>query len=186
MTRKPFRQSRRTFVKGIGTIVAAQAGGLALPALSCAAARPQFTHGVQSGDVNSSSGMIWARTDRPAKIGIEIATRESLADAVSFAPIDALPVSDLAVKRLVEGLPAGQDVFFRMTATDLSDANGVSEPITGRFRTAPASRRDIRFAWSGDTVGQGWGIDDEGMLTYARIAGHRPDFFLHSGDTIYA
>ena len=56
----------------------------------------------------------------------------------------------------------------------------------GRFRTAPAARRDIRFAWSGDTAGQGYGIDAEGMRTYAAIARHAPDFFIHSGDAIYA
>ena len=56
----------------------------------------------------------------------------------------------------------------------------------GRFRTAPAARRDVRFAWSGDTAGQGYGIDAEGMRTYATIAGHAPDFFIHSGDAIYA
>ena len=62
----------------------------------------------------------------------------------------------------------------------------LKQPITGRFRTGPASRRNIRFAWSGDTVGQGWGIDETGMKSYATIAKHQPDFFLHSGDTIYA
>ena len=49
-----------------------------------------------------------------------------------------------------------------MVAADLADVNLVSEPIVGRFRTAPASRRSVRFAWSGDTVGQGWGIDAVG------------------------
>ena len=73
-----------------------------------------------------------------------------------------------------------------MTLVDLSDVNAVSEPIVGRFRTAPASKRNVRFAWSGDTAGQGWGIDETGMLTYATMARHTPDFFLHSGDTIYA
>jgi alkaline phosphatase D len=42
----------------------------------------------------------------------------------------------------------------------LSDVNAVSEPIIGRFRTAPMSKRSVRFAWSGDTAGQGWGIDE--------------------------
>jgi len=100
--------------------------------------------------------------------------------------MNALPQSDLAVKRLVDGLPSDQEIFYRFTAQDLSDVNAVSEPVTGRFRTAPAGRRDIRFAWSGDTAGQGWGIDDDGMFTYATIAGHAPDFFIHSGDTVYA
>ncbi len=55
------------------------------------------------------------------------------------------------MKRLLADLPSGQVVFYRFTAQDLDD---VSEPLVGRFRTAPADRRSIRFVWSGDTAGQ--------------------------------
>jgi len=177
--------SRRRFLSSsaAGT---ALASGLALPGISRAQSRPVFTHGVQAGDVDATSGMVWVRVDRPARVATEVATTESFDDAVRLAAIDALPASDLAVKRLLEGLPADQQIFYRMVATDLSDPAAVSEPIVGRFRTAPASRRSVRFAWSGDTAGQGWGIDAEGMRTHATMAGHDPDFFLHSGDTIYA
>ncbi|MBD3624403.1 MAG: alkaline phosphatase D family protein [Rhodobacteraceae bacterium] len=185
MTRKPLispRFSRRTVLAG-GTAFATT---LAAPALVRAAVRPVFTHGVQSGDVDAASGMIWTRTDRPARVAVEVATTESFKDARQLAPLHALPESDFAVKRLIEGLPSDQEIFYRFTATDLSDVNATSEPLVGRFRTAPASRRSVRFAWSGDTAGQGWGIDDDGMATYATMAQHQPDFFLHSGDTIYA
>ncbi|QDZ01785.1 twin-arginine translocation signal domain-containing protein [Nitratireductor mangrovi] len=180
------RMSRRSLLAGAGAAGIVAGSGLALPHYSRANARPVFTHGVQSGDVDMSSGVIWARVDRPAKVAFEVASTESFADAARLAPLDALPESDFAVKRLLENLPADQEVFYRMVATDLSDANAASEPIVGRFRTAPASRRNIRFAWSGDTAGQGWGIDDKGMYTYATMARHQPNFFLHSGDTIYA
>lgn len=162
------------------------AASLAMPSLSRAASRPVFTHGVQSGDVDTSSGMIWARTDRPARISMEVATTESFADARRLPSMDAIPSSDMAIKRLVTGLPSDQDIFYRFTAADLSDINATSEPLIGRFRTAPSARRNIRFAWSGDTAGQGWGIDDQGMATYATMAQHQPDFFIHSGDTVYA
>jgi len=177
-----FNMNRRSMLAGS----VALAGSLALPSISRAAARPIFTHGVQSGDVSTSSGMIWTRTDRPAKVMMEVATTESFKDARKLAALDALPNSDFAVKRLIEGLPADQDVFYRFTAADLHDIAATSDPITGRFRTAPAGRRSVRFAWSGDTAGQGWGIDDQGMRTYATMAQHEPDFFIHSGDTIYA
>ena len=167
-------------------VLASGAAFLAAPSISRAAARPVFTHGVQSGDVDTSSGMIWTRTDRPARVHMEISTTESFNGARKLAPIDAIPNSDFAIKRLVTDLPSDQDIFYRFVATDLSDTNAVSEPLVGRFKTAPRSRRDIRFAWSGDTAGQGWGIDDEGMATYATMAKHAPDFFIHSGDTIYA
>ncbi len=180
------RINRRGLLSGVGAAGLAAASGLALPAYSRANGRPTFTHGVQSGDVDTTSGMIWTRTDRPARVMFEVSTTESFANPMRLAPLDALPESDFAVKRLIEGLPSDQDVFYRMVAADLSDMNATSEPIVGRFRTAPASKRNVRFAWSGDTAGQGWGIDDAGMFTYATMAKHTPDFFLHSGDTIYA
>jgi len=57
--------------------------------------------------------------------------------------------------------------------------------MIGRFRTAPADRRSVSFVWSGDTVGQGFGIDEArgGMRTYATMLRNRPDFFIHNGDT---
>src|SRR4029079_4394801 len=44
------------------------------------------------------------------------------------------------------------------------------------------------FTWSADTVGQGWGIDEArgGMTAYSTMLKHAPDFFIHSGDNIYA
>lgn len=180
------RISRRNFLATAGATGLAAASGLAVPSYSRASQRPIFTHGVQSGDVDASSGMVWTRVDRPSRIHFELSSTESFADPLRLAALDAVPESDFAVKRLLTDLTADQEIFYRMTAADLSDINVVSEPIVGRFRTAPASRRNIRFAWSGDTAGQGWGIDDNGMYTYRTMAKHRPDFFLHSGDTIYA
>src|SRR5690606_38382676 len=103
-----------------------------------------------------------------------------------LAPVDVLPQHDFVMKRLVADLPPGQEIFYRVVFEDLAGGLARSEPVTGRFRTAPDSRRSVRFAWSGDTAGQGWGIDPSrgGMLTYAEIARHEPDFFLHSGDAI--
>ena len=103
-------------------------------------------------------------------------------------PIAALPESDFTAKMLLENLPAGQDIFYRVRFRDLSHTDVASEPVVGRFRTAPADRRDVSFVWGGDVAGQGWGInpDDGGMVTFATMLKHRPDFLLHSGDTIYA
>lgn len=178
--------SRRGFLTSAGATALVAASGLAMPSYSRAAARPSFTHGVQSGDVDTASGMIWARADRPSRVLFEVSTREDFANATRLSSLDALPDSDFAVKRLLTDLPADQDIFYRMTLADLADINITSEPITGHFRTAPASRRAVRFAWSGDTAGQGWGIDETGMKTYATMRTHNPDFFLHSGDTVYA
>ena len=44
------------------------AGGIAKPYLSRAADRPLITHRLQSGDMGVDSGVVWARTDRPAPL----------------------------------------------------------------------------------------------------------------------
>jgi alkaline phosphatase D len=158
------------------------------PYISRAADRPLVTHGVQSGDVRGRSGVVWARADRPSRMLVEIATTESFKTIHHGAFVDALPETDFTTKALIEGLPAGQDIFYRVRFQDLSSPTIVGEPVVGCFRTAPADRRSISFAWSGDTAGQGWGIDESrgGMRAYATVLRNRPDFFIHSGDNIYA
>ena len=86
--------------------------------------------------------------------------------AADFA---ALPESDFCAKRLIENLPAGQTIFYRVKFRDLAQINVESEPVVGRFRTAPADRRDVSFVWGGDVAGQGWGINpDDGGMTHVR------------------
>lgn len=183
-----FKLSRRTLIQSSAAAGLMATSGLAFPALSGAQTRPIITHGLQSGDVDASSAMIWARADRPSRMMVEIATSDSFSSSLRLPPIDALPESDFAVKRLIEELPADQQIFYRVSFVDLNDVNAISEPLVGRFRTAPTSRRSVKLVWSGDTGGQGWGIDEDrgGMTTYATMLRHDPDFFIHSGDTIYA
>src|ERR1700753_3580327 len=131
--------TRRHFL----TTAAAGAGVLAMPYLSRAADRPLVTHGVQSGDVGVDGGVVWARADRPSQMMGEVATTESFANARALPPIAALPESDFTAKMLLENLPGGQEIFYRVKFRDLSHPDVLSEPVTGRFRTAPSDRRDV-------------------------------------------
>ena len=180
----PFRLSRRAAMKG----ALATTSALAMPSIVRGASRPALTHGVQSGDVAHDGAVVWARADREARMAVEWSTREDFTDAVRVQPLDVGAPTDLTGKLALHGLPSDQDVFYRVTMLDLADLNAASDPVTGRFRTAPRTARDIRFAWSGDTAGQGWGIDRDrgGMRAYATMLRHAPDFLIHSGDTVYA
>jgi len=177
--------SRRRFLAGTAAtgIVA-----VAAPRISRAAARPLVTHGVQSGDVGFDRAVLWSRTDRAANAVFEWSVTESFKDAHALPKIAALPESDFTVKLLATDLPADQEIFYRVTFQDLVDSSVTSEPLTGHFRTAPLGMRDVSFTWSGDTVGQGWGIDEDrgGMKAYGTMLKHQPDFFIHSGDNVYA
>jgi alkaline phosphatase D len=178
--------TRRRFLTHAAALAAPITLG-GVPSLSRAADRPIITHGVQSGDVTADSGVVWARADRPSRMLVEIAATERFQHVRHAVFVDALPESDLTAKALVEGLPPGQEIFYRIRFQDL-DCAAFGEPIVGRFRTAPSDTRSVCFLWSGDTAGQGWGIDQAhgGMRSYATMRGNRPDFFIHCGDNIYA
>src|SRR6266478_5615881 len=136
------RFSRRRFLSTSAGLL----GTMAMPYLSRAADRPQITHGVQSGDVGADGGVVWARADRPSQMMVEVATSDSFRNARVLPPIAALPESDFTAKMLLENLPAGQDIFYRVRFRDLSHTDVSSEPVVGRFRTAPADRRGAEAA----------------------------------------
>jgi alkaline phosphatase D len=185
--KKPLTR-RQLLVRSASTIALAGMGSLARPHLSRAADRPRIASGIQSGDVSGGSAMVWARTDRPARMRVEYATIESFKTMIGAVSSDALPDHDFTAKALLQGLPAGQDIFYRVRFEDLGEPAMAGETQTGHFRTAPADQSSISFVWSGDTAGQGWGIDPSrgGMRTYRTMLENRPDFFIHSGDHIYA
>lgn len=140
------------------------------------------------GDVSGDHALVWSRTDRPSRLFVEYSTTESFRDARRLAGPAALPESDFTARVTLTGLPPGQQVFYRVLFQDLSDLRTWSLPAAGRFRTAPAGRRDVSFTWGADTCGQGWGIDPAhgGLLIYQSMRQAAPDFFVHCGDTIYA
>ena len=184
---------RDLLVRSASTLALVGAGSLARPHLSRAADRPQIACGIASGDVSTDSAVVWSRADRPARMQVEYSTRESFTNIVGSASSQALPDGDFTSKVLLENLPSGQDIFYRVRFEDIAASGIFGETQIGRFRTAPtlqASRpqTSVSFVWSGDTAGQGWGIDPSrgGMRTYRAMLENRPDFFIHSGDHIYA
>jgi alkaline phosphatase D len=145
-------------------------------------------HGVQVGDLVGDRAIVWSGADRPARLLVEWATTESMTDATMVAGPEALEDTGYTAKLDLTGLPPGQRIFYRVRFLDLADYATTSEPTLGSFATPPATRRDIRLVWSGDTVGQGWGINPDwrGLRVYATMRRREPDLFVHSGDVIYA
>jgi alkaline phosphatase D len=170
---------------GIGGILKSRQAPAAITADS---SRPTAAWGLQIGDVVDDRAIIWSRSDKPARLIVEWSLDESLSHAHSIRGPHALEISDFTARVDLTGLPADADVFVRAMFENLDSVHARSEPVTARFRTPPARRRDIRFLWSGDTAGQGWGIDLSfgGMKIYEAMRQTAPDFFIHSGDNIYA
>ncbi|WP_285612022.1 alkaline phosphatase D family protein [Actinokineospora globicatena] len=181
--------NRRALLRAGGIGAGVVAAGVVLPGVAYAApkARPVLTHGVQTGDVTSDGAILWTRADRPSRMLVEVSREPSFRHARCLRGPVLTPTTDGTGRLRLTGLPAGDEIHYRVRAEDL-DGRTASAPLVGSFRTAPVGRADVRFTWSGDVAGQGWGINPEigGMTAYAAMLARRPDFFLHSGDTVYA
>ena len=180
------------FTLGRRRLIQVAGAGLLLPGLAPAVIaspkdRPKMVDGVQSGDLLGDRAMVWSRTDRPARMVVEWDTRSRFSNPRKFVSplVDAR--TDFTARVELGGLPTDQAIFYRVYFEDAQ--TGVrSKPWFGHLRSVPQTRRDIRFVWSGDTVGQGFGINPDigGMRIYEAMRRRLPDFFIHSGDTIYA
>jgi alkaline phosphatase D len=188
--------SRRKFLKssalllGAATVPwgASRAANAASNVRLATATGPQLEQGIQIGDVRAHRAVIWSRSDRPARLRVEYDFNPRFANPIPIRGPFALETSDYTARVDLTGLPDNSEVFVRVMFEDLSNDSIVSETVQGYFRTAPVKNRAIRFLWSGDTAGQGWGINPDfgGMKIYEAMRQTQPDFFIHCGDTIYA
>lgn len=191
----PSSFSRRTFLQqaALGGVALTGIGGILYskqaPAIVTSdSVRPMANWGLQIGDVIDSRAIIWSRADRPARMSVEWSLDETFKRSKKIRGPHALDVTDFTSRVDLTQLPDDSEIFVRVSYQDLDSGRATSEPLVGQFRTPPSKRRNIRFVWSGDTAGQGWGIDlgFGGMKIYEAMRQVRPDFFIHSGDTIYA
>ena len=180
--------TRRRMLKTVSATALATVSGIARPYVSFAADRPLITHGIQSGDVSVDSGMVWARADRPARMLVEAATSDSFDDVLHAAYVDVLPETDCTAKVLLEGCRPAR------TSSIASGSRICRRPPSRASRRSAAfaprrrDRRAITFVWSGDSRGKA-GASTSSAAACAPIAtmhDNRPDFFIHSGDNIYA
>lgn len=158
--------------------------------------------GIATGDVTADSGVLWSRASGPGRLVASLLAVDDggspLRGGRAFQRVlrgtAASEATDFTSKISARDLPAGTRFALTMHFEDPDGHAG--ETARGSFSTAPgtgtlSSGRTPRrqsFVWSGDTAGQGWGINEEigGMRGYAAMHATKPDFFIHSGDTIYA
>jgi len=162
--------------------------GRAPAVIAAETARPQARWGLQTGDVSGDRAIVWSRADRPAHLQVEWSLDPGFKQHETVAGPLVTAESDFTGRIDLQGLPPDRTVHLRVHFEDASRSGARSAPVVGQLRTPPAASRPIRFVWGGDTAGQGWGIDlaSGGMRCYETMRAREPDFFLHSGDTIYA
>ncbi|WP_426003849.1 alkaline phosphatase D family protein [Paenarthrobacter sp. NyZ202] len=168
--------------------------------------------GIATGDVTTDSAVLWSRASGPGRMTAKLQAIDSAGEILrgryGFSrtirgPL-ATEASDFTAKIHAKGLPAGTRFKLEL---NFEDDNGAGEAVHGTFSTAPGATHGKHdggtdggreggrpasgsqsFVWTGDTAGQGWGINEElgGMRGYAAMHRTNPDFFIHSGDTVYA
>jgi len=133
---------------------------------------------VQTGDVTNGEATVWLRSAGPGRMSVKWRSAGAWHE-VSGPAVSA--ETDFTGRVLLKGLPAGQRIFYEVSVEG-------AHPLRGSFLTAPEGNADVRFLWSGDMVGQGWGINRVigGITIFETMRKLEPHFFLHSGDTIYA
>jgi len=160
--------------------------------------------GIQVGEVSGDSAIVWLRCPWPANVRVHWRTATDHkndageveqcswqgADVHTVQAPAALAHSDLTSRVTLHGLPRGEHVAVRVVASPLQDQGGPWVRDTC-FRCAPDDARPIKFAWSADVGGQGFGIrrdatGSSGMPVFDVLRGRGLDFFVHVGDTIYA
>ena len=160
----------------------------AAPFVARGGRRPALAQGVAAGDVTATRALIWSRADGPSRMIVRWRERRPGASWTEVMGPHCLEVSDYTGRVDIGGWSQGSEIEYEVVMRDLGLGGADSAPERGSFRPAPLGKRAVRFLWSGDTVGQGWGINPAfgGMKIYETMRKLQPDFFIHSGDTIYA
>ena len=208
--------SRRSLVLGAlatgtaGALTAGAAGPASaaapVPAAPLVRSRLTLPSGIQTGDVTTDSAVLWSRASGPGRLVATLRAVDAEGTVLTgkgafertlrsgWTGADA----DFTAKIAADQLPSG--TRFALTMQFEAEGN-LGEAAQGSFttpagpnaggRTAALGHevpRGQSFVWTGDTAGQGWGINEEigGMFAYAAMHATKPDFFVHSGDTVYA
>ncbi len=165
-------------------ILGASAAALAPRVAWADASERLYPRSLAVGDVGPNGATFWAHGRRPGRMVIQLADNPDFQSAREVLGPTANEASDFCGKLRLDDLPRASTVHWR-ASFDLDGDRG--EWMVGAFRTA-GSGRDIRFAWGGDTGGQGFGINDDfgGMRIFDAIRQSKPDFLVHCGDLVYS
>lgn len=176
---------------GRRTTIVAGLSGVSVPALGLLGRTPAFverrvdlTTGARSGEVGTTSAVLWSRAPGPSRMMVRLHSNGRHRRLVRGPWTD--PRADLTARVHLTGLAPGREYAAEIWFETPEGERSAPEHLT--FATAPIHAAAQTVLWSGDTFGQGWGIDlaRGGVTTYRTMLDLRPDLFIHVGDTIYA
>ena len=182
------RLNRRDFLR------AGAAGGAALAVFPRRApalirSRPTLTHGVQSGDVTSRSAVVWARADRPSRMRRRGRPRPAFRDV--RADRRARAHARHRLHRQGRGSRAAaraRDPLPRARSRTSTTRGCARRPATGRSVRRRGGAVTCRSSGAATWPGRAGASTPTSAATASsrRWGALDPDFFLCSGDTVYA
>ncbi len=178
----PLVGRRTTFVAGVA------AGGIPgvlglIGAPSFVRERDLLTSAARTGEVTTSSAVLWSRAARDGRMQIQLGSNGRLLRTIRGPWTDAR--ADHTARLQLHGLAPGREYDATIWFASADGTESTRENV--HFRTAPIHAAAQSVIWSGDTCGQGWGIDRSrgGLTSYRAMQALKPDLFVHVGDTIY-
>lgn len=142
-----------------------------------------FTSGVASGDVTSTSALLWTRADGGDAVEVDIATDATFASGLRSETAHTSAGRDFTVKANMRDLQPGTVYHYRFRAGDAVSPVGAFATATDASVSQP-----LRFVFAGDSDGtrraDGTPAYNNFEVLDAAAAEH-PAFFLYFGDTIY-
>jgi alkaline phosphatase D len=167
-----------------GLVAAGWPGRMLGPAPGQVRQRLSLTHGARSGEVTTDSAVLWARSSGSGRMTVRLESNGRVLRSLRGPRVDDRTdnTGRVQLRQLAPGRRYDATIWF----TGDDGAVGQTERVS--FSTAPIHGAPTSLVWSGDTCGQGFGINEElgGLTTYAAIHRTQPDLFVHCGDTIYA
>ncbi len=159
------------------------------PKMTTESQRPLALWGTMVSEVTPAGVIIWSRVDRPSRMTVKWSLDPDFKISETLPSVTALPERDLTARVLIKELPHGRRIFYLLYFESLLHEGARSHPLFGEFSTPPIDvYSKVRIAWSGDSFGQGYGINPQfgGVKIYDRIRESGADLFIHCGDRIYA
>jgi alkaline phosphatase D len=141
-----------------------------------------FPDGVASGDVTSTSAVLWARVDTATPLKVEVSTDPDFQGEAAFKQtVHPSSSDDLTVHALATDLAPDTHYYFRWR-------HGSATSAVGEFRTAPdpGVPADVRFAFTGDSDHLQQFVDGNTFQVLNQALSEDPDFWVYLGDTIYS
>lgn len=165
---------RRQFLQHLGVAGTA----LALPGATFAAERVEASFSGAAFDVTTTEATLWARFKAGGRACFAVTAEGGSTTAT--APRTVADGTDFVLIERVNNLRPDTRYNVRICDDRVDPVEPTSRASFG-FATAPAARRAITFAFSGDVHAQ-----YQPFSIFDRVLERKPEFFIHLGDTVYA